>query len=57
VEVSDQLHAPATLPQEKNPNAYSIGGWVGRRTSLDMVAKRKNPCPCWKSNCNHPIHG
>jgi len=27
---------------------------VGPRASLDMVAKRKTPSPCWESNPNHP---
>jgi hypothetical protein len=40
--VSGQLHAPAALPPgERAPDTYEIGGWVGPRTDLDDVEKRK----------------
>jgi hypothetical protein len=37
-----QFHAPVILtPKETAPGTYWIGGWVGPRVSLDVVAKRK----------------
>jgi hypothetical protein len=27
---------------------------VGPRAGLDVVAKRKIPCPCWESSPGHP---
>jgi hypothetical protein len=44
MEVSGQLHASAALPpEEEEPHTPWIRGWVGTRTSLDAVAKRKYP--------------
>jgi hypothetical protein len=31
--------------QGKSPGTHWIGGWVGPRTVLDAVVKRKIPCP------------
>jgi hypothetical protein len=46
MEVSGQLHAPAALPPAKEtPGTHWIGGWVGPRTVLDTVVKRKIPSP------------
>jgi hypothetical protein len=39
---------------ERDPGTYWIGGWLGRRTGLNAVAKRKIPCPCRESNPGHP---
>jgi len=42
MEISGQLHAPAALTaRERAHGTHWIGGWVGPRSSLDMVAKRK----------------
>jgi len=42
MEVNGQFHAPAALPPGKvPPGTHWIGGWVGPRTGLDMVLKRK----------------
>jgi hypothetical protein len=44
LEVSSQLHAPAALPQEKDPpppDTHWIGSWVDPRTGLDDVEERK----------------
>jgi hypothetical protein len=41
MEVSGQLHAPAALPQGKEPGTHWIGGCVGPRASLDTVVKGK----------------
>jgi len=38
MEVSGQLHAPDCFTPRQDP--HWIGGWVGPRASLDMVAKR-----------------
>jgi hypothetical protein len=46
MEVSGQLHAPATLPLgERAPGTHWIGGWVGLGAILDTVVKRKIPAP------------
>jgi hypothetical protein len=36
--------------REKSPGTHCIEGWVGPRTGLDSVAKRKNHCSCRESN-------
>jgi hypothetical protein len=42
MEVSGQLQASvALLLGERGPGTHWIGGWVGPRTSLDDVEKRK----------------
>jgi hypothetical protein len=42
LEVSDQLHSPASLPPaERAPDVRWIGGWVDPRAGLDDVEKRK----------------
>jgi len=44
--VSSQLHAPTALPpKERTPGTHWIGGWVGPKTGLDTVVKRKIPSP------------
>jgi hypothetical protein len=54
--VSGQLHAPAALPPRKSPpSTHWIGDWVGPRTILDAVVKRKIPSPRWESNPGTPI--
>jgi hypothetical protein len=30
---------------ERTPDTHFIGGYLGSRTGLEAVAKRKNPCP------------
>jgi hypothetical protein len=56
MEVSGQLHAPATLPPgERAPGTYWLGGWVGPRAVLDTVVKRKIPSPRRESNPRTPI--
>jgi len=27
---------------------------MGPRAGVDMMAKRKHPCPCWESNPGYP---
>jgi hypothetical protein len=40
--VSGQLHAQAVLPPGKAlPDSPSVAGWVGPRTGLDDVERRK----------------
>jgi len=31
-------------PRERAPGNSWTGGWVGPRTSLNVLAKRRNPC-------------
>jgi hypothetical protein len=52
MEVSGQLHAMVTLlpGEEPLPSTYWIGGWVGLRSDLDNMEKRKISCPCRESN-------
>jgi hypothetical protein len=52
MDVIGHLHAPANLSPGKE---LPVGGWVGPRTSLDMVSKRKIPSPRRESNPDHPI--
>jgi hypothetical protein len=56
MEVSGQLHAPAALlPGKEHLIHILIGGWVGPRTVLDAVVKRKIPSPRQESNPRTPI--
>jgi hypothetical protein len=42
MEVSSQLHAPAVLPQGKEPpGAHCIRAWVDPKVGLDAVKKKK----------------
>jgi len=44
MEVSSQLHAPATLPSRiRVPHTHLLEGWVDPRIDVDPVAKRKIP--------------
>jgi hypothetical protein len=36
------------IPRERAPGSQWIGGWLGRRTGLDVVEKRKIPSTCQK---------
>jgi hypothetical protein len=45
MEVSGQLHAPASLPSGKELGTYSVQGQVDSRAGLDTVAKTRNPYP------------
>ena len=56
--MSDQLHAPATLPPgERATGTHRIGGCVGRRAGLDTVKTLGNlttigrPCRPLSSHC------
>jgi hypothetical protein len=42
-------------PTERAPHTHWIGGWVGPRTVLDVVVKRKIPNPRWELNPRTPI--
>jgi hypothetical protein len=44
------------IPEEGTRGTHWVGGWVGPRTGLDAVAKRKIPSPFRESNPNHPAH-
>jgi hypothetical protein len=51
MKMNGQLHDPvAFTPRERASGIHWIGGWVGPRTGLDTVVKRKIPSPCWDSN-------
>jgi len=41
--------------RERAPHINWIGGWVGPRTGLDMVLKKKIPSPHQESNPDHPV--
>jgi hypothetical protein len=41
--VSDQLHAPAALPQGKNHLNHWVEDWLSPRADMDAVAKKKSP--------------
>jgi hypothetical protein len=40
--------------RERATNTHLTGVWLSCRGSLDVVAKRKNPCPCFELNPDHP---
>jgi hypothetical protein len=40
-EVSNQHHAPATLPRIRIPDTHCIAGWVGPRNGLTVLKNRK----------------
>jgi hypothetical protein len=42
--MSGQLNTLPTLPPEKKPSAYLVGGWVGPRPGPDILNKRKTLC-------------
>jgi hypothetical protein len=42
-------------PRERAPGIHWIGGWVGPRTILDTVVKRKIPSPRREPNPRTPI--
>jgi hypothetical protein len=55
MEVIDRLHAQAALLQERAPHNHWIGGFVGIRTGLDAVLKRKISSPRREWDPDHPI--
>jgi hypothetical protein len=56
MEVSGELHAPATLlPVKEPPVTIVLGGWVGSRVGMDTVEQRRIPCPCHELNPAHPV--
>jgi hypothetical protein len=42
-------------PRERSPGTHWIGGWMGPRSGLDAVVKRKIPSPRRESNIRIPI--
>jgi hypothetical protein len=42
-------------PRERAPDTHWIGGWVGSRTVLEAVVKRKIPSLLRESNPRTPI--
>jgi len=55
MEVRGHIVALAALhPGKEPPVPILIGGWVNLRACLDVVAKRKFPCPCRESNPGRP---
>jgi len=47
---SDQLQAPAALPQANNPSTHWIRDWVGSRVGLASFWKAEHSCPCHDSS-------
>jgi hypothetical protein len=47
-------HPGRFTPRERVPRTHWTRGWVGRRASLDAVAKRKIPYTCLESNSGRP---
>jgi hypothetical protein len=57
MEVSGQLYALVSLLPGKEPVVkHWTGGWVGLRTNLDAVAKRRISYPCREKNPGRPAH-
>jgi hypothetical protein len=48
-------HPGRFTPKETAPDTHWIGGWVGPRTVLDAVVKRKIPSPRQESKPRTPI--
>lgn len=42
--VSSWFHDQAALLPENSHRTHWMGGWVGLRTNMDSVQKRKIPC-------------
>jgi len=38
------------LAPRKDRGTHLIGGWKGRRSSLDVLGKKEFTCSCWNSN-------
>jgi hypothetical protein len=49
-------HSRCFIPRERDSSTYCIGCWMGPRTCLNAVAKRKIffHCPCRESNTGRP---
>ena len=52
MEVSGELYALAAVLPGKSRGTHGIGRWVGPRTRLDVVEKKKVSFPC-----RHSTHG
>jgi hypothetical protein len=52
---SGQLHCPALYPLERAFSTHWKGGWVGSRTGLDIVEKRKISYFDRESNPANPL--
>jgi len=44
--MSGQLQSPAAFALVPAPSTHWIGGWVGLRPGLVVVARRKKSLPC-----------
>jgi hypothetical protein len=54
MEDSGELHTPDRFtPWLKVPGTDWVGGWVGPRTGLDAVAKRRKSVHCACRELNH----
>jgi hypothetical protein len=42
-------------PRERVPDIHWTGSWMGPRTGLEAVLKRKFPSPCRESNPRTPV--
>jgi len=57
MEVTGQLHAPATLPPgERAPLTHWIGDWMGPRAGLDAMMRGKKTLLCQELNFGRPSH-
>jgi len=41
MEVGGQYRTVATFSLAKNPNTFSVGGWIGPRAGLDIIWSRE----------------
>jgi hypothetical protein len=42
-------------PGDRSLGTHEIAGWVGPRTGVDVVEKRKISCPCLYSKPDRPV--
>jgi hypothetical protein len=47
MEMTGRLQHLVALSQAKSSSTQQFGGWVGLRTGVDIIEKRKISSPCW----------
>jgi hypothetical protein len=55
MEVTGRLTLRLLYPKESVPGTHFIAGWMGSKSGLNAVDKRKNACSYRESNPNSSI--